>query len=477
MSEVRAGGAGAVAVGGNVRGPITTNVFYQGEARFTVEMPPAGPPDGTADLAGQPSKLLNARRQTVAFTGRGRELGDLAAWREQGPRRAARLIYAPGGRGKTRLAAQAAAIAAGEGWTVGWARHRTDTPLGGPPLATDDGAPLLIVVDYAERWPMSDLRALLAGQVPHPGRLRVLLLARSMGWWAAADAVCENLGILTGAPKYLDLRAEDRAEHFTAAARRFRDIYRLEAGIALPRGLDDRAYGSVLTVHMAALAAVDAYARGQAPPPDPADLSRYLLHREHLYWETPDGTDARAVFLAAVTGAVDRATGIDLLARTGLPAVTGTSAQRILDAHARCYPATTAGTVLEPLHPDRLAEDFIGLTAGADPWCADALTGPVFARTGGRVPAYAGRGLIVLSAAAAKWTEVAHALRTLLRADPALAVDAGGAALMAITPFADAAIAAAISRHLTGRGLDLEPAAAVLSCGILQVAAGRSPLG
>jgi hypothetical protein len=40
---------------------------------------------------------------------------------------------------------------------------------------------------------------------------------------------------------------------------------------------------------------------------------------------------------------------------------------------------------------------------------------------------------------------------------------------MAITPHADATIAAAISRHLTERSIDLHPAAALLSCGILQV--------
>jgi hypothetical protein len=486
--EVRVAGTGAVGVGGDVHAPITTQVYGADGPTFTVEAPADALPHELADLAAlreQPSKLLNARRRVIAFTGRQAELAGLAAWRDDGPRRAARLLYAPGGQGKTRLAVRAAEQAAAAGWSVGWARHRTDTPAG-PPLADDADGPLLIVVDYAERWPLSHLRSLLARYARHPGRLRILLLARSLSWWPTADTECDNLGIITAAPKALAPLAATGAERqalFDAACRRFAAVYQLPRPprCTVPGGSADRAYGSVLTVHMAALAVVDAAAHGQDPPHRPADLSRYLLNREHRYWAALHGEHrataaGRAVFLASVTGAVPHRAGAALLARTGLPEAAGLSAQQLLDAHARCYPPTATGTVLEPLYPDRLAEDFIALTLPADepdsladPWCAGALTERLFARHDGRVPGHAARGLIFLAAAAVHRPHVAAALRTVLSADPALAVDAGGAALMAITPHADATIAAAVSRHITERSIDLSPAAAVLSCGILQV--------
>ncbi|GAA3933812.1 P-loop NTPase [Actinoplanes auranticolor] len=486
--EAYAAGPGAVSVGGDVHAPITTNVYGGDGPVFTVETPPPELPHEPADLAAlreQPSKLLNARRRVIPFSGRTRELADLNAWRQNGPRLAAQLIYAAGGEGKTRLAARAAEHAAAAGWAVGWARHRTDTPGGGAPLTEDGHRPLLIVVDYAERWPMSHLQSLLARYSGHTGPLRVLLLARSLSWWSVADTICERLGIITGVPVPLEPLAgtdAERRELFEAACRRFAEIYGLPASteFAVPGGPADRAYGSVLTVHMAALAVVDAEARDRRPPLGARDLSRYLLNRECHYWSVLHGehrsaTAARAAFIASITGAVPRPAGAALLARSGLPEAAGTSAQQILDAHARCYPPATAGTVLEPLYPDRLAEDFIGLTLRtdqpdslADTWCGSALAG-VFAREDGQVPGHAGRGLIFLAAAAATWPHVGAALRTLLHADPSLAVDAGGPALLAITPYADAAIAAAISRHVTERSIDLHPAAALLSCGILQV--------
>jgi hypothetical protein len=436
-------------------------------------------------LREQPSKLLNARRRVIPFLGRARELADLAAWREEGPRRAARLICAPGGQGKTRLAARAAEHAAAAGWSVGSARHRTDTSGGGAPLTVAGDSRMLLVVDYAERWPLSHLQLLLDRYARHPGRLRIMLLARSLTWWSAAEAVCDELGVITGELLSLPPLAEttgDRQAMFEAACRRFAEIYEMPAPaeLTVPGGPADRAYGSVLTIHMAALAVVDATARRRQPPHRSTDLSRYLLNRENRYWTALHGEQrstaaARTVFLAAVTGALPRPAGAALLARSGLPEAAGTGAQQLLDAHARCYPSTTAGTVLEPLYPDRLAEDFIGLTLRtdrpdslADSWCADALAG-VFAREAGVVPGHAGRGLIFLAAATATWPHVGTALRALLHTDPALAVDAGGPALLAITPHADATIAAAISRHITERSIDLQPAAALLSCGILQV--------
>ncbi|MFE6848324.1 hypothetical protein [Streptomyces sp. NPDC057686] len=64
-----------------------------------------------------PSRMLNARRAVVPFTGRQDELEDLRQWRDSGGRRLeVRWLYGPGGQGKTRLAARFAAQSARAGW-------------------------------------------------------------------------------------------------------------------------------------------------------------------------------------------------------------------------------------------------------------------------------------------------------------------------------------------------------------------------
>ncbi|WP_433365563.1 hypothetical protein ACQPZX_36065 [Actinoplanes sp. CA-142083] len=531
---VHAAGAGAVGVGGDVYAPITTNIFGADGPPFTVESLPDEAPPELADLVAlreQPSKLLNTRRRVIPFAGRRGELACLARWRDEGPRRAAWLVHAPGGQGKTRLAVRAAEEAAAHGWTVGWARHRADTPLGGRPLRDlpPDGLPLggqplgevpmgrapggqapawtgaawtgaagtgaagtgaagtggvglLVVVDYAERWPPQDLQALLAWVAGRRGRLRVLLLGRSLAGWGAADAVCEELGIVAERPLALEpvaIGEDGRRELFEAACRRFAQVYGVRAPepVRLPGGAEDLAYGSVLTVHMAALAVVDAHARGDRPPERAGELSRWLLHRERRYWGVLHGEKralgmARAAFVAAVTGALPSRDGVGLLDRVGLPGASGMTAQQIVDGHSRCYPAAVAGMVLEPFTPDRLAEDFIGLCLPgdqpeslADPWCADVLAG-LFEEA----PRYTGRGLIVLAAAAVGRPHVVEALRQLLRGDPGLAVAGGGAALLAVTPLADVGLAREISGRVLAAGMRLDPSVAVHACGIHQLA-------
>jgi hypothetical protein len=50
-----------------------------------------------------------------------------------------------------------------------------------------------------------------------------------------------------------------------------------------------------------------------------------------------------------------------VLRHAGL-ADTAEAANTLLDDAQYCYPSARSDTVLEPLYPDRLGEDFIGLT-------------------------------------------------------------------------------------------------------------------
>jgi hypothetical protein len=166
---------------------------------------------------------------------------------------------------------------------------------------------------------------------------------------------------------------------FSAALSSFSAIYRLPSTPAIepPIPFDHPESGLVLALHMAALVAVDAHVHGRRPPCDMAGLTVYLLDREHLHWVrlqddaaheispgerrylTPAAIMNKVVFTAALTGPLDRITATSALSRVG---VRGNPDQVLAD-HATSYPpAVPSMTSLEPLYPDRLAEDFLALT-------------------------------------------------------------------------------------------------------------------
>jgi tetratricopeptide (TPR) repeat protein len=239
-----------------------------------------------------------------------------------------------------------------------------------------------------------------------------------------------------------------------------------------------------LTIHMAALAALDAHAHDETAPDDPGRLSEYLLRRELFYCqelhrrgaEVPvidAATMGRAVFAASLSGPHPHADGVTVIKRAGL-ADDPSAVEHILDAHAACYPPRDQVTVLEPLLPDRLAEDFIGLAAPghpydypSDPWTVTSLRRLFSAAEGddATTPAhpYLRQALTTLIETAARWDHVAtNHLGPLLREQPRLALSAGGAALVTLAgiPSLDPAVLETIEPHLPG-GQDIDLAAGI----------------
>ncbi|MEU4626943.1 tetratricopeptide repeat protein [Actinoplanes sp. NPDC023801] len=497
------------------------NINYSGAAAFAVQKFAAPPPAGLAELTQarqQPSVLLTAQRQTIAFTGRDSEMAELRQWRDEPAVCSVWAWHAPGGQGKTRLGQQLGRETADAGWRVGVATHQDAAPgeSGAKPLAQPSWwlpagrRPLLLLVDYAERWPLHDLLKFLGDCRPRARKVRVLLLARSVDWWPTVAAELDKRGFTAGGggqPYLLTALAHDvpgRSRLFEAACRRFAQIYQPDIpaqgwpGQWHPPGDlgDDSVYGITLGIHMAALATVDAHTRQMTPPASAGDVSRYLLDRERSYWSRLHGSApdtvraaARTVLLACLTGPQPRDDGIRLLELIGL--ASRSDGEKLLDAHDRCYPPTSTSTVLEPVYPDRLAEDFIALSLPVSPageritpsghtdsWSATTLItthrnpdgtvvigpGPLTARTDGQPPAgHTSRILIFLAAAASRNQHVKGWLDTMLSADPALAVYAGGVALSAVVPYTSPTLAETINRLLPERSLDLDPAAAILA--------------
>ncbi|GAA0540507.1 tetratricopeptide repeat protein [Saccharopolyspora spinosporotrichia] len=433
----------------------------------------AQPPDPEW-LAELPSRMLNARYAVVDFTGRQDQLALLRQWRDTGPRLAARWLHAPGGQGKTRLAAQFAQDSLAAGWKVVTATHGPGSvlpPPGSQDLRLTGERGLLLIIDYADRWPLSHLTWLLSNAILHQSAVpaRVLMLARGADTWPAVRAALANHQAGTSS-QHLPSLPDDtgqRTEMFNAARDSFATRYSLgsAADVQPPARLDDPDFGLTLALHIAALVAVDAHATGRRPPGDMANLTIYLLDREHLHWArlhtsgehdtgdtyaTPPTLMNRTVFTAALTGPLARSPATAVLGALRLPL----EPERVLTDHSLCYPpADPAGTsVLEPLYPDRLAEDFIALTLPghtsdypAQSWAAPT-TSTLLAPDGGdatgngerTAPSWTPRTVTFLAAAAERWPHVgADHLYPLLHARPELAVAAGGAALTSLAGLQD----------------------------------------
>jgi hypothetical protein len=137
----------------------------------------------------------------------------------------------------------------------------------------------------------------------------------------------------------------------------------------LPADIDNDAFGSPLVPHMAALAALFAH-RDQQAVPARTDLSSLLLNHERRYWNAIAATEGRplthafesVVFVATLFGPLpDRTTAKWALRRTEL-ADGPAEADALVGLHQRVYPCAAApagSSALQPLLPDRLAEDFV----------------------------------------------------------------------------------------------------------------------
>ncbi|WP_433292132.1 hypothetical protein ACQP2F_27200 [Actinoplanes sp. CA-030573] len=369
----------------------------------------SAPPRGPAP----PSRLLDATSRVVRFTGRSDEITGLTAWRDADAAMAVRLVHAGPGEGKTRLAHRFAELSRRDRWITLRARHSRDAAV--RPVETTAGEALvearslLVVVDHADRWPVTDLLALLLDRRLHgsPG-LRVLLLARTAGnWWhwlrhELADAIgvhADALPLPTLPPSYA-----------MAAA-----CFAQALGVPLPDTPPPAvAEGPVLAVHMAALTHV--------LRADPPSVPEFLLAQERAQWISRSPALGRMVFLAALTRSLDPAAAVAVVEATGA----ADDAVRALDEHAACYPPPRGqATALEPLYPAPLAEDFVALHH-ADPWATRALE-TLLAEGAGTT------ALPLLAEAAARAPRLARIrLIPFLAAHPEAAVAAGSPALAAL---------------------------------------------
>ncbi|NNJ62540.1 MAG: hypothetical protein HKP61_16665 [Dactylosporangium sp.] len=151
-----------------------------------------------ADLPASVTWLLRADQEVVAFFGRGWVLRQLSTWCDDDAD-AVRLITAPGGYGKTRLARHFVARLSGWGhWPVAVG---SESAVAAVVTAGEVPDRLVITVDYADSRPAAGLAQLLyAAGRPGRGRVRLLLLARAAGpWWTDLSEAYPGQGALVDA--------------------------------------------------------------------------------------------------------------------------------------------------------------------------------------------------------------------------------------------------------------------------------------
>jgi hypothetical protein len=460
------------------------------DRRYVLEALPA--PAQVKVEEGPLSRLLAADMQVVPFDPRREpDLRRLAQWRDRPETLQVMLVSGPGGQGKSRLAGEFAQRCGEAGWVVARARHTTDVKPGTVPVAASPSSRgQVLVVDYAERWPINDLLDLLTDRfVRQEDTTRVLLVARPAGWWW--ESLRGELFGLVPNPYHLRLSAlapgpADRQMAFEHA----RDAFAARLGVGEtgriepPASLDDPAFGLVLSLHMAALVAVDAHGRGESAPDDPAKLTSYLVRREYMHWgrmrrsgriQATESQMAGVTFTATLTGPMPWSAAGKVLASVRLADIADL-AKPILGDHQACYPAERpgAGRVLEPLYPDRLGEDFVAvhLTGGpsdeldlADGSYDGIPACLLHATAENRRPAYASHVITMLVETARRWSHVANSyLYPLLRERPDLAFAAGGATLATLAENADISLLERLESSLPpDRHGDLDLAVAVIT--------------
>ncbi|WBO62716.1 trypsin-like peptidase domain-containing protein [Streptomyces camelliae] len=309
-----------------------------------------------------PSWWLQTANEVVPFIARP-ELDDLLAWclREDGM--GMRLVTAPGGSGKTRLAMRLCQVLDEQGWIAGFLPGDSHETVPHIWEALDAGYRVLVVVDYAETRTDLNKALLTALEQEEPGRVRVLLLARSDGlWWNSL----KNGDVVDGTPVRLSPLGERTGPGpvLSAAWQAFHAAIIGEPTPAPPALPEADGPDDVLSLHALALDAVLARRDGvRVGSWDP--LGRVLRH-EQKYWtdlaqehEAPlpvkDASVRRVLLLPALFSAASAEQAQAALGR--LETVPENALAGAADVLHRLYPHP--GLYWAPLQPDRLAEQLL----------------------------------------------------------------------------------------------------------------------
>ncbi|HEV8562617.1 MAG TPA: hypothetical protein VGR06_40385, partial [Actinophytocola sp.] len=214
-----------------------------------------------AELPASVAWLLHPAKEVIGFFGRGWVLQELQSWCADPDMAVVRLVAAPGGYGKTRLARELCARL--PGWASWWVKDGGEADaIAAITTGTAPGR-VLMVVDYADARDPAAVAGLLVAAAGRAGA-RVLLLARGAGpWWTSlsashpAQATLVDALTVPGNVIALPARVDDRPpdQIVAAAVAEFAAHLRY----AVPPGFRSRQHDPdtpVLRLHAEALLAV-----------------------------------------------------------------------------------------------------------------------------------------------------------------------------------------------------------------------------
>lgn len=329
-----------------------------------------------------PSYYLDPARRIVDYVPPP-ELSDLRRWCEQDEATIVRLVHGPGGSGKTRLSIELGELLTAEhqtDWLVGHVVNRPTgdlTALGTALLDAD--ANVLVCVDYAEDWAYELPKLLARLPAARRRRVRVLLLARTVGaWWRTLTGnpdvghlVDDQPAQLSGSPT-----AVSAQDMLVQAYRNFHLAVFSRQPSAVPPVLDSVAMepDDILGAHAAALSVVLHEQEHQRPPAsiDSRGALDAVLGHERRWWGRwlrahaatldPQSVDfgnlvdrllaVPALYLAGDVRQAERA----LTAALAPADVDGSLVTRLAAVLHEVYPTAVPYRHYEPLRPDRLGE-------------------------------------------------------------------------------------------------------------------------
>jgi hypothetical protein len=330
--------------------------------------------------------LLHPQSTVVRFFGRSWQLRELENWLTAEGASTVRLLVAPGGVGKSRLAQQLVSQMAK--WRPMMVRPEGEAEAAAMIAEGSLSGPVLLVVDYAETRDPVYLAALLCAAYQQ-ARVRVLLLARTAGaWWTTLSSAYPQQGhvvdALTVKRNVLVLPArvepyetweiiEDAAAAFAAKLGRPEPLWRALAaeGFAVP---DD---APVLRLHAEALIAVLGRSGGYGGVfqgrYDRHDVFDEVLLHEARYWRgcarrlkllsqdallDQDGEQTlwQLAGLGTLFGAANEGEIVDIVRRAPLVAARGGDVGRWANWLSALYPSNGPAGSLGTLQPSMLAE-------------------------------------------------------------------------------------------------------------------------
>jgi tetratricopeptide (TPR) repeat protein len=326
--------------------------------------------------------LLRPDQRVVGFVDRP-ELARLREWCAEEGAPGVMLLTGAGGVGKTRLALGLAEEQQKAGWLCRMVRIGGEARVVAAARAVSRGG-VLLIVDYAETRPgLVELLQAVAGD--GGDRLRVVLLARSVGeWWAQLEASTDpDVRLLVAAAGPVPVGVLGEAASGADLVRAAVPQFARAMGAAVPGSLQvavPEGPVPMLVLHATALLAV--LEARERPPAAPVrmvadeQVLAGLLAREKVFWlgsaraadlAGPDGVDsvtaAQAVAVACLITVADESGAAQALRRVpGLAHAPLGQVHKIARWLRQLYPADRAGPAGAEarwwgyLQPDLLAE-------------------------------------------------------------------------------------------------------------------------